>query len=392
MEREVQKEWISPTTKNAPCKATSDDNKENVDIAQPEFGTNQTQCKMKSCTHFEPENEDAQQKNESILELINNKSPKSTASFVAGKVDHLALAPITTTSEMHEEDNQRFRRESPESEPLANLADVSLGLYDTASLPPLHKRKADVLQTSKSWSQKARRKSHTTAKKVITHQFRFLLTGNKDECSSNSTIIAALGGRACQSGRKFDTQCTHVICSELKRTEKFVAGCAAGKWILRPSYLIASSQAGHFVDEAPHEWGAEQNSQDKVDSRIWHLAPQFWRNERAAGRPGVYNGWRFLIHPKCVPPPDMCERIVIAADGVLVPSQYKMKDLAKLGSLHTDEQPVLALLSSGLSPRDVQVKMFKTAKIKCVNAGFLIDYITKDQHHRPQYKDYLIGI
>lgn len=381
---------MSTTIEIARLKENSDDNKENMVDLQPEMDTQYNQRKVKSFVESEPENEDTQQRNGTTREIGAVSHGQETPSS-------LVLAPIMDTLKINGQDDEHSRRVSSGLELLTSLADVSLNLHDTghasqtSSCPQSLKRKMDVFPAATSSPQKSRRKKYTVAKKASTHQFRFLLTGNKDECASNSSVIAALGGRVCQSGRKFDMQCTHVICSELKRTEKFVAGCAAGKWILRPSFLCASSQAGYFVDEAPYEWGAKSTSQDKVDSRIWYLAPQFWRNERAAGRPGVYNGWRFLIHPRCIPPADMCERIVIAADGVVVPSQNKAKDLVKLGSQHTDERPVLALLPIGQSPRDAHFKIFKTAKVKCVNAGFLIDYITKDQQHRPQYKDYLIG-
>ena len=41
------------------------------------------------------------------------------------------------------------------------------------------------------------------------------------------------------------------------RNEKYLAAVAAGKWVLRKSYLEASREAGFFVDEASHEWGLE---------------------------------------------------------------------------------------------------------------------------------------
>ena len=46
-----------------------------------------------------------------------------------------------------------------------------------------------------------------------------------------------------------------VFCS--LRNEKYLAAVAAGKWVLRKSYLEASREAGFFVDEASHEWGLE---------------------------------------------------------------------------------------------------------------------------------------
>ena len=64
---------------------------------------------------------------------------------------------------------------------------------------------------------------------VDTKKVVFLLTGSQEEYVINASIITSLGGSVCKSGRIYDPTCTHVICSELKRTEKFVAGCAAGK-------------------------------------------------------------------------------------------------------------------------------------------------------------------
>lgn len=59
--------------------------------------------------------------------------------------------------------------------------------------------------------------------------FVFLLTGSREEMAVNESIVMGLGGKVSTVERRFDGDCTHVICSELKRTEKFVAGCASGK-------------------------------------------------------------------------------------------------------------------------------------------------------------------
>ena len=40
-------------------------------------------------------------------------------------------------------------------------------------------------------------------------------------------------------------------------SEKFLAACAGGKWILKPSFIAASVEAGRFVSEGGHEWNEE---------------------------------------------------------------------------------------------------------------------------------------
>lgn len=57
----------------------------------------------------------------------------------------------------------------------------------------------------------------------------FLLTGTREEMAVNESIVLGLGGKVSSVERRFDGKSTHIICSELKRTEKFVAGCASGK-------------------------------------------------------------------------------------------------------------------------------------------------------------------
>lgn len=42
----------------------------------------------------------------------------------------------------------------------------------------------------------------------------------------------------------FVDRCTHVVVSSPSRNEKYLAACAAGKWVLRPSFLDASASAG----------------------------------------------------------------------------------------------------------------------------------------------------
>ncbi|RLN71318.1 hypothetical protein BBJ28_00014915 [Nothophytophthora sp. Chile5] len=252
-----------------------------------------------------------------------------------------------------------------------------------------------VASKASSGSVSKKRKKETAASESIEaappakSEFLFLLTGSREQAAVHEPIISTLGASVSQIGRKFDSKCTHIICSELKRTEKFVAGCASGKWILKPSFLEASSAAGRFVDEAAHEWGALPGDKEFIDPRIWPEAPAYWRKERAAGQPGAFTGWRFFIHSKCLPPSDMCERIVIAGGGSVLPLA-KATDFAEVAKQSTSEAPVVALFPAGVSTRDAWLKKLKAQKIECLNASFLIDCITKQQTPAVQRTDYCV--
>ncbi|DBA02892.1 TPA: hypothetical protein N0F65_005919 [Lagenidium giganteum] len=224
----------------------------------------------------------------------------------------------------------------------------------------------------------------TTTAKLPTR--KFLLTGSQEECVINESIILSLKGEVSHTGRKFDPTCTHIICSELKRTEKFVAGCAAGKWILKPSYLEMSAVSGSFVDERDHEWGPRDAK--RMDPRIWPSAPSFWREKRSSGHAGAFAGWCFLVHPKSVPPAEMCERIILSSGGEVIALDRKL-DLKALVS--ECSKKLVALATEGLpATKDPWLKKFRKHEITCINASFLIDYITKDQSSRPNVDDYLL--
>uniref|UniRef100_K3WPT0 BRCT domain-containing protein n=1 Tax=Globisporangium ultimum (strain ATCC 200006 / CBS 805.95 / DAOM BR144) TaxID=431595 RepID=K3WPT0_GLOUD len=334
------------------------------------------------------------------------KTKKSTKKETAAAVKKKAKAAedpadvsekaidVESTTKKAATSAKRKRAESPPPAATDLKDEDSLAVSDTSTTSKTKKAKKATPATSKSKNEEkepptAKAASSKTTKKGGS-AFVFLLTGSREESAVNESIIAGLGGTTSKTGRKFDHTSTHIICSELKRTEKFVAGCAGGKWILKPSYLEASSAAGHFVDEAPHEWGATPGDAEFMDLRIWVGAPMFWRKARAEGKPGAFAGWRFLVHAKCVPPPDMCERVIEASNGIVVPltKTLNLADIA--ASAEADKKPLVALVPADLPARDTWLKKFKAQKMNCINASFLIDYITKNQSKQPQMDDYRV--
>jgi hypothetical protein len=45
----------------------------------------------------------------------------------------------------------------------------------------------------------------------------------------------------------FDASCTHLLTGKVGRNEKFMAAMAQGLWILHPSFIVQSVQAGWIV-------------------------------------------------------------------------------------------------------------------------------------------------
>lgn len=108
-----------------------------------------------------------------------------------------------------------------------------------AKKPKAKKRKgadseeSDTSKSSRSSSKKQKKETagNKKSRAASTPKVKrvFLLTGDRDQATVHTSIISSLGGSVSEFGRVFDSNCTHIVCSELKRTEKFIAGCAAGK-------------------------------------------------------------------------------------------------------------------------------------------------------------------
>ncbi|KAL7680459.1 putative BRCT domain-containing protein [Plasmopara halstedii] len=264
------------------------------------------------------------------------------------------------------------------------------GILKAVTTSALNK-KLEVSKQSVSCKTKKRKladseglKTSKTSKTSMTKQKKDL-----GQAANLTSIITSLGGSVSDFGRIFDSSCTHIICSELKRTEKFVAGCAAGKWILKPSYLEACSLAKSFIDESAYEWGSHESDIANVDTRIWPEACAYWRKKRAGGHAGAFYRWRFFIHAKCVPPQDMCERIILAGRGAVIPLT-KTINYQSLSKESTPEAPVVALFSPDVTMRDPLMKKLKTHKIECIKAPFLIDFITKTQSPPVKLADFYL--
>ncbi|KNC45954.1 DNA topoisomerase 2-binding protein 1 [Thecamonas trahens ATCC 50062] len=134
----------------------------------------------------------------------------------------------------------------------------------------------------------------------------FLLTGfTSTEKEQLVHAVSALGGRVLVT-REYDPGCSHILVGSPTRSEKFLGGCAAGKWMMKAEYIEASTTAGEFVAEEPYEWGAEYEDDDATvehsDTAVLALCGRRWRKylatrRRAGGDAniGPFTGWKVAL-------------------------------------------------------------------------------------------------
>ncbi|XP_075449301.1 SMC5-SMC6 complex localization factor protein 1 isoform X1 [Ascaphus truei] len=93
---------------------------------------------------------------------------------------------------------------------------------------------------------------------------------------------------------KFEN-CTHLIAKQPCKSEKWLAACATGKWILTKDYIIASAESGRWLDETTYEWGYKIE-RDSHYSPQMQSAPKRWReNLTRIAAPGAFNRWKVAL-------------------------------------------------------------------------------------------------
>ncbi|XP_059348409.1 SMC5-SMC6 complex localization factor protein 1 isoform X1 [Ammospiza nelsoni] len=89
--------------------------------------------------------------------------------------------------------------------------------------------------------------------------------------------------------------CTHLIAKKLCKSEKVLAACAAGKWVLTKEYIINSAESGRWLDETTYEWGYEIERDTHYSPQMLS-APKRWREELTnSGAPGAFHTWKVVL-------------------------------------------------------------------------------------------------
>jgi len=123
-------------------------------------------------------------------------------------------------------------------------------------------------------------------------KYRILLSSfTAEEKVKLSTLIQKLGGTYVDTPT-FVRTCSHVICGKPNRGEKFLSGCASGKWILTKNFIEDSTEAGKWLDEEAYEWSNQSNIAGVSPSHL--SAPARWREILQTQR-GPFEGWKVLV-------------------------------------------------------------------------------------------------
>ncbi|KAM5298195.1 SMC5-SMC6 complex localization factor protein 1 [Ctenodactylus gundi] len=113
--------------------------------------------------------------------------------------------------------------------------------------------------------------------------------------------------------------CTHLIAERLCKSEKFLAACAAGKWVLTKDYIIHSALSGRWLDETTYEWGYKIEKDSHYSPQM-QSAPKRWREQlKRTGAPGAFHRWKVVLLVRANKQSDSLIRVLEAgkADVIL---------------------------------------------------------------------------
>ncbi|KAK0140446.1 SMC5-SMC6 complex localization factor protein 1 [Merluccius polli] len=120
----------------------------------------------------------------------------------------------------------------------------------------------------------------------------FQISGIKIVTQKKKVIhgILKLGGKYV-GGSAYQQNGTHLIVfSGFLKSEKFLAACAAGKWVLTPQYVFDSVKRGSWLPEEPYEVAMSHSSPAAYNP------VRRWREKVASGSlPGAFHDWKVLL-------------------------------------------------------------------------------------------------
>ncbi|CAL9708208.1 unnamed protein product [Knipowitschia caucasica] len=121
--------------------------------------------------------------------------------------------------------------------------------------------------------------------------YAFQLSGIKKPEIKKKIIdgIRKLGGNYI-GGSVYQHTSTHVIVPQVLPSEKFLAACAAGKWVVTPQYVMDSVQNGSWLPEELYEVAISTST-----TSTFYPVRQ-WRERVASGKlKGAFQGWQVLL-------------------------------------------------------------------------------------------------
>ncbi|XP_050265109.1 BRCT domain-containing protein At4g02110 isoform X2 [Quercus robur] len=205
--------------------------------------------------------------------------------------------------------------------------------------------------------------------RVKTEPAWFILSGHRLQRKDFQQVIRRLKGKLCRDSHQWSYQATHFITPDpIRRTEKFFAAVASGRWILKTDYLTACSQAGRFLAEESYEWYKNGLNEDGA---INLEAPRKWRHMREKTGHGAFYGMRIIIYGECIAPTlDTLKRAVKAGDGTILATSPPY-------TRFLNDRVDFAIISPGMPHVDLWVQEFMKHEIPCVLADYIVEYVCK---------------
>ncbi|XP_041926768.1 SMC5-SMC6 complex localization factor protein 1 isoform X1 [Alosa sapidissima] len=141
----------------------------------------------------------------------------------------------------------------------------------------------------------------------------FQISGIKDAQSKGQLLraIKQLDGTYI-GGPIYRESITHLIVSQAVPSEKFLAACAGGKWIVTPEYLLDSVKLNEWLPEVPYEVNLSVQSPGLTNP------VKAWREKVARGLvSGAFQDWVVLLNVVDFKRRDIISRILNAGRAVV---------------------------------------------------------------------------
>ncbi|XP_029367527.1 SMC5-SMC6 complex localization factor protein 1 isoform X2 [Echeneis naucrates] len=122
-------------------------------------------------------------------------------------------------------------------------------------------------------------------------KYVFQISGIKSRDKKRVLVqgIQKLGGKYI-GGSIYQHASTHLIIPQVLSSEKFLAACAAGKWVVTPDYVLDSVKNGLWLPEEPYEVSIS------IGATSTYCPAKQWREKVVSGRlTGAFQGWRVLL-------------------------------------------------------------------------------------------------
>uniref|UniRef100_A0A8C9V524 BRCT domain-containing protein n=1 Tax=Scleropages formosus TaxID=113540 RepID=A0A8C9V524_SCLFO len=127
--------------------------------------------------------------------------------------------------------------------------------------------------------------------RMVDSKYVFQITGIKNMQLKLKLLhgIRRLDGKYI-GGSIYRDGTTHMIVTCALASEKFLAACASGKWIVTPQYVMDSLKNGAWLPEEPYEV-------DFIGQTLGAANPiRMWRTKVASGSvSGAFQGWRVVL-------------------------------------------------------------------------------------------------